>query len=134
MNSQANHGTSFATLRHMLFSSDNSPLALRYYPDGRGDLDEELRRYGMLRFGSAIGFKPPYFYHWPLVDRLYRAAMPSLVIWGAEDHMVPVAHGRIYAERLGKASPLQLVAGAGHAVHLEKPDEVLAHVNSLLDA
>ena len=55
----------------MLFASDSAPLALRYYPDGRGDLDEELRRYGMLRFGSAIGFKPPYFYHWPLVDRLY---------------------------------------------------------------
>jgi pimeloyl-ACP methyl ester carboxylesterase len=27
---------------------------------------------------------------------------------------------------------LKLVAGAGHAVHLEKPDEVLAHVNPLL--
>ena len=134
MNSQANHGTSFATLRHMLFSSENSPLALRYYPDGRGDLDEELRRYGMLRFASAIGFKPPYFYHWPLVDRLYRAAMPSLVVWGAEDHMVPVAHGTTYAERLGNASPLQLIAGAGHAVHLERPDEVLAHVNPLLKA
>ena len=50
----------------MLFASDNAPLALRYYPDGRGDLDDELRRYGMLRFGSAIGFKPPYFYHWAL--------------------------------------------------------------------
>jgi pimeloyl-ACP methyl ester carboxylesterase len=132
MNSQANNGSSFASLRHMLFASDSAPLAQRYYPDGRGDFDEELRRYGMLRFGSAIGFKPPYFYHWPLVDRLYRAAMPSLVIWGADDHMVPVAHGRTYAERLGNASPLKLVAGAGHAVHLEKPDEVLAHVSPLL--
>jgi pimeloyl-ACP methyl ester carboxylesterase len=134
MNSQADRGTSFAPLRQMLFSSDSAPQALRYYPDGRGETDEELRRYGMLRFGSAIGFKPPYFYSWPLVERLYRAAMPSVVIWGADDRMVPVAHGRTYAERLGKASGLKLIAGAGHAVHLEKPDEVLANIKPLLDA
>jgi pimeloyl-ACP methyl ester carboxylesterase len=48
--------------------------------------------------------------------------------------MVPVAHGRTYAERLGNASPLKLITGAGHAVHLEKPDEVLAQVNPLLTA
>jgi len=132
MNSQANNGTSFASLRHMLFASDDASLALRYYPDGRGELNEELRRYGALRFGSAIGFKPPYFYHWPLVDRLYRAAMPSLVIWGAEDHMVPLAHGKTYAARLGKAAPLKVMAGAGHAVHLEKPDDVLAQVTPFL--
>jgi pimeloyl-ACP methyl ester carboxylesterase len=29
---------------------------------------------------------------------------------------------------------LKLIAGAGHAVHLERPDEVLAHVNPLLAA
>ena len=60
-----------------------------------------MRRYAMLRFGSAIGFRPPYLYNRTLVDRLYRAAMPSAVVWGAEDHMVPVAHGRTYAKGLG---------------------------------
>jgi pimeloyl-ACP methyl ester carboxylesterase len=88
----------------------------------------------MLRFGSAIGFKPPYFYNRPLVDRLYRASMPSLAVWGADDHMVPTAHGKTYAARLGNGATLQLIPGAGHAVHLEKPDEVLAHVNRLLNA
>jgi pimeloyl-ACP methyl ester carboxylesterase len=76
MNSNPDHGTSLATLRHMLFASRDAPQALRYYPDGRGDLEEEMRRYGMLRFGSAIGFRPPYLYNRSLVDRLYRASMP----------------------------------------------------------
>jgi pimeloyl-ACP methyl ester carboxylesterase len=134
INSNADRGTSFASLRQMLFSSDTAEPALRYYPDGRGDIEEEARRYGMLRFGSAIGFKPPYFYHRPLVDRLYRATMPSLVVWGAEDHMVPVAHGRTYAERLGKASPLKLIGGAGHAAPMEQPDAVLAHVGPFVAA
>jgi pimeloyl-ACP methyl ester carboxylesterase len=134
INSQYDRGTSLASLRHMLFASDKTAEALRYYPDGRGDLEEEMRRYAMLRFGSAIGFKPPYFYNRPLIERLYRAAMPAAVVWGADDHMVPVAHGRAYTERLGDAQPLKPIIGAGHAVHLEKPDEVLTQVAPVLAA
>lgn len=133
MNSNPDHGTSLASLRHMLFAGKDSPEALRYYPDGRGDLDDEMRRYAMLRFGSAIGFRPPYLYNRSLVDRLYRAAMPSVVIWGDSDHLVPVSHGDAYSKRLGNAT-LKLIAGAGHAVHLEKPGDVLAAVKPLLGA
>jgi pimeloyl-ACP methyl ester carboxylesterase len=134
LHSQPDRGMSFASLRHMLFASADAPEALRYYPDGRGELEEEMRRYGMLRFASAIGFKPPYFYNRPLVDRLYRANMPSLVVWGSADHMVPVAHGKTYAERLGNGARLELIANAGHAVHLEQPEAVLAQIKPLLDA
>ena len=54
-----------------------APLAMRLFPDGRGDIEEEMRRYQMLRFGSFVGFKPPYFYNRELRERLYRAAMPA---------------------------------------------------------
>jgi pimeloyl-ACP methyl ester carboxylesterase len=133
MNSNPDRGTSLATLRHMLFAGKDSPEALRHYPDGRGDLEDEMRRYGMLRFASAIGFRPPYLYNRSLVDRLYRAGMPSAVIWGAEDHMVPVAHGHTYATQLGGHPALKLIAGAGHAVHLEKPGDVLGVLQPVLN-
>jgi pimeloyl-ACP methyl ester carboxylesterase len=132
MNSNPDHGTSLASLRHMLFVAKDAPQALRTYPDGRGDIDDEMRRYAMLRFGSAIGFRPPYLYNRSLVDRLHRAAMLSVVVWGAEDHMVPVAHGKAYAKHLGSGTALKLIAGAGHAAHLEKPNEVLAQLQSVL--
>jgi pimeloyl-ACP methyl ester carboxylesterase len=132
LNSNPDRGTDLSSLRRLLFASAESPMSLRYYPDGKGDLDEETRRYAMLRFGSAIGFKPPYFYNWPLVQRLGRAHMPSLVIWGAHDGMTPLAHGEAYAARLGNAAGLKIVADAGHAVHLEKPREVLALVQPFL--
>jgi pimeloyl-ACP methyl ester carboxylesterase len=132
MNSNPNNGTSFASLRHMLFTSKDAPEGLRYYPDGRGEVDDETRRYAMIRFSSAIGFRPPYLYNRTLVDRLYRARMPSAVVWGAEDHMVPVAHAHAYAKNLGTAS-LKLIAGAGHAAHLEKPAEVLAALQPVLN-
>ena len=131
MNSNPDRGTSLASLRHMLFASAVSPEALHRYPDGRGELEDEMRRYAMLRFGSAVGFRPPYLYNRTLVDRLYRAAMPSVVVWGTEDHMVPVAHARAYAKNLSDAT-LTLIAGAGHAAHLEKPADALVALQPFL--
>ena len=93
MNAQPEYGSSYATLRNMLFSSADHPMALEMFPDGKGDLEDEVRRYQMLRFGSRIGFKPPYFYNRPLRNRLHRIASPALVIWGDQDHMVPRSHG-----------------------------------------
>jgi pimeloyl-ACP methyl ester carboxylesterase len=44
---------------------------------------------------------------------------------------VSAAHANVYAKNLGSAS-LKLIAGAGHAVHLEKPAEVLAALEPVL--
>ena len=111
-------------MRALLFAEPDGALATRWFPDGRGDLDEEVRRYQMLRFGSFVGFKPPYFYHRELRERLYRASMPSLVIWGGSDRMVPPAHGAAYDDGLPEATRFEVIDGAGHAVHLEQPDRV----------
>lgn len=124
MHAQPERGTDLSSLRALLFAEPGNALARRWFPDGRSDLDEEMRRYRMLRFGSFMGFKPPYFYHRELRDRLHRAAMPALVIWGAHDRMVPPAHGMAYADGLPSARPLETVDAAGHALHLEQPDRV----------
>jgi pimeloyl-ACP methyl ester carboxylesterase len=124
MHAQPERGTDLATLRALLFAEPQGALARRWFPDGRGDLDEETRRYQMLRFGSFVGFKPPYFYHRELSERLHRAWMPAIAIWGGRDRMVPRAHGDVYAESLPRAEALELVPAAGHAVHLEEPERV----------
>jgi pimeloyl-ACP methyl ester carboxylesterase len=124
MHAQPERGTDLSSLRTLLFAEPNGDLAKRWFPDGRGDLDEEMRRYQMLRFGSFVGFRPPYFYHRELRERLYRASMPSLVVWGEHDRMVPPAHGAAYHDELPEATRLEMFDGAGHAVHLEQPDRV----------
>ena len=121
MHAQPERGTDYATLRALLFASADARAALRFFPNGRGDLDEEMRRYQMLRFGSFVGFKPPYFYHRALRARLYRAAMPALVVCGEHDRMVPRAHADAYAAGLPKAAEVAIVEGAGHAIVLEQP-------------
>jgi pimeloyl-ACP methyl ester carboxylesterase len=103
-------------------------------PDGRGDLDEELRRYQMLRFGSWVGFKPPYFYNRALSNRLHRIAAPALVIWGEDDRLVPPAHGQRYAELLPGARGLNVVRNAGHSVIAEKPAAVAELVLEFLSS
>lgn len=124
MHAQPERGTDLSSLRALLFAEPDGAAARRWIPDGRGDLDEEVRRYQMLRFGSFVGFKPPYFYHRELRERLYRASMPSLVVWGAQDRMVPPAHGATYDDGLPESTGFRVIDGAGHAVHLEQPDRV----------
>jgi len=133
MHAQPDRGTDYATLRALLFAEANAPLALRFFPDGRGDLDEEMRRYEMLRFGSFVGFKPPYFYNRVLRERLYRARMPALVIWGERDRMVPRAHGDAYVAGLPGADGLRIVPGAGHAAPLEQPQATVALLIAFLN-
>ena len=121
MHSQPERGVDYGSLRSLYFSAADAPEALRFFPDGRAGIETEMRRYQMLRFSSFVGFRPPYFYHRELRERLHRAAMPALVIWGKHDAMVPRVHGEAYSAELPEAKALQLVAGAGHAAPLEAP-------------
>ena len=54
-------------------------------------------------------------------DRLYLAeAVPSLLVWGAIDPIIPAAHGR-RAHELMPGSTLEVFEGAGHFPHLDHP-------------
>jgi pimeloyl-ACP methyl ester carboxylesterase len=122
MMAQPEYGSSYASLRHMLFASADEANALAMFPDGKGEIEDEVRRYQMLRLSSRIGFKPPYFYNYSLRNRLHRIGSPTMVVWGEKDNFVPRAHGELYAAHIPKAK-LEVIPGAGHSVHVEKPDE-----------
>ena len=123
MMAQPERGSSYACLREMLFSSADQSNALQMFPDGKGELEDEVRRYQMLRLGSRIGFKPPYFYNRPLRNRLHRITSPALIICGEKDNFVPRSHGETYAKLIPNSSELKIIAGAGHSSHVEKPEE-----------
>lgn len=122
MHAQPERGVDLKTLRHLLFHDSDVAAARTFFPDGRADIETEIRRYQMLRFASFVGFKPPYFYNRALRGRLHRAGMPSVVLWGESDHMVPLAHGEAFAAGLPDCRGLQRIAGAGHALVLEAAD------------
>jgi pimeloyl-ACP methyl ester carboxylesterase len=65
-----------------------------------------------------------------LRGRLSAITLPVLVVWGAADRMIPVEHGRAYAEGIPGAR-LRMIARAGHLPQLEAPEELLAAVREL---
>lgn len=57
-----------------------------------------------------------------MLDRCYLAAeMPTLLVWGDHDGIIPVEHGRIAHEAM-PGSRLEVFADAGHFPHHADPD------------
>jgi pimeloyl-ACP methyl ester carboxylesterase len=75
---------------------------------------------------------------WPLGDRglskrLHRIRVPTLIVWGDEDRVIPPS----YAERFAGAIPgaaVRCVAGAGHLVDVDAPHELAAAIDGFLRA
>ena len=54
---------------------------------------------------------------------LHRLTMPTLLVWGEEDKLVPVQNAQLWREHIPKAR-LETFKGAGHLVLDEKPEAV----------
>jgi pimeloyl-ACP methyl ester carboxylesterase len=65
-------------------------------------------------------------------DKLGSITVPTLVIWGAGDKLVPLDDGRDFASRIPGAR-LVIVPGSGHAPEIEKPREVLDAMEPFTD-
>jgi pimeloyl-ACP methyl ester carboxylesterase len=69
---------------------------------------------------AKVGWNP--FLHDPkLLARLPLVTSPTLVVWGADDGIVPVAHGEAYAGAIPGAH-LEVLDRCGHLPALEQPD------------
>ncbi len=71
---------------------------------------------------------------WPLGDRgqtgrLHRITCPRLSLWGEQDELLPVGVSARWAEG---GIPTEVIAGAGHLIEWDAPDEVGARVVAFL--
>jgi len=58
--------------------------------------------------------------------RLYRAArLPTLIVWGAQDRLIPVSHAIAAHQRI-PGSRLEIFDGVGHYPHCEAPERFVA--------
>ena len=66
-------------------------------------------------------------------DRLYlAAAVPTMIIWGTRDRVIPVTHAYA-AHELMPASRLEIIEGAGHFVPIEQPTVVADLLRDFLE-
>lgn len=84
------------------------------------------------RFMAAkLGWEPRWFN--PALERwLHRIAVPTLLIWGEDDKLLPSRYAALWGERVPKAS-VKLIPQCGHLPHIEKAaitaDTVLAFLD-----
>jgi pimeloyl-ACP methyl ester carboxylesterase len=64
--------------------------------------------------------------------RLAKITIPTLVVWGGSDEIVPLAQGHAYAEGIPGAR-LTIIPECGHGPSIEKPAEFLAMVLPFID-
>jgi pimeloyl-ACP methyl ester carboxylesterase len=66
-------------------------------------------------------------------DRIGAISIPTLVVWGGNDELVPLEQGRAYAAGIPGAK-FVVVTDCGHAPAIEKSGEFLAAVLPFIDA
>jgi len=60
-----------------------------------------------------------------------KVSMPVLLIYGSADTATPPRYGELLAQKLSN-SRLQIIQGAGHAVHQEAPDQVQSWIEEFI--
>ena len=71
----------------------------------------------------------PYMHDRSLPHRLGRIKdIPSLIVWGRNDEVIPPSTGEVYNASIA-GSRLVTVENCGHRLDLEKPAELVAHLN-----
>ena len=73
----------------------------------------------------------PYMHSQTLPHLLGGVRAPALVAWGEHDAIVPRSAGELYAKSL--SARLEIVAGAGHCVDMEKPDVLARLVTAFIE-
>jgi pimeloyl-ACP methyl ester carboxylesterase len=73
---------------------------------------------------------------WPIPDkglrkRLHRLTAPTLIIWGADDALIPAGYAQEFGGAIGN-SRVEIVRDAGHIPQAEQMETTLALVRSFL--
>jgi pimeloyl-ACP methyl ester carboxylesterase len=120
------------TERSQLLWYDSNSRAARAYlsqsEDPAARMEAQLDRTQTL---SAVGK-----FIWPipergLTKRAHRIVMPTLLLWGDADRVVPPVYGAAFQKLLPNAT-LRIIEKCGHLPQLECPDEFAAAVRGFL--
>jgi pimeloyl-ACP methyl ester carboxylesterase len=133
-------GRTPAELAEMLFADQQHPVAQLMHQMAAwvGDVGMQteipveaiLPAVQSLAATAKLGWDP-YLHNPKLRGRLRRVTAPTLVVAGAQDTLVPLAHAETYAAEIPNAR-LEVIEGAAHWLPLEKPEELAALVRAFV--
>jgi len=99
--------------------------ALKQMPSGANSIEWPIEQTRAAEAAARI--------FWPLGNtrlerRLPLIKAPTLILWGAEDRLLPPSYAAAMARAIGGHTETELIAGAGHLAELDKPNEVAAAI------
>ena len=74
---------------------------------------------------------------WPIADhgldrRLHRVRVPTLVVWGREDALVPVAYAKEFGSRIA-GSQVEVIDDCGHVIQADQPARAWTVIGRFID-
>ena len=79
---------------------------------------------------ARVGWNP-YLHNPRLAGHLHRIQTPTLILWGRNDRLIPLAHGEFYASHIAGAR-LEVFSNCGHMLPFEKKDEFVSAATNFL--
>lgn len=116
-----------------LFAHPESPAAqaAMALPDDPGQIPKAIAQ-NAWNVGCTTKFA------WPIADhglgrRLHRVAVPTLIVWGRDDALVPVDYAEEFGSRIA-GSQVEVIDDCGHVVQADQPERTWAAISAFLAA
>src|SRR5262249_31325405 len=111
-------------MRELIFNDPNSAMAQMIFPSNP-DEERRMKGYQALTVLARLVWERPY--DPKLALRLHRVKCPVLLLWGANDLLIPPSYGEAYRKHLPQAE-LKLIPDCGHMPMFEREAEFVAAV------
>lgn len=107
-----------AELHKLLFAGEDAAAA--WFAQWQGS-PEGLAAYDKNRHAAAKYTWQPRLYDPRLEKWLHRIKLPTQILWGAEDRLIPPAHAEALAALIAGAA-ITILPGSGHMPEIERPE------------
>jgi len=92
--------------------------------------DEQVIDHGNREMASRLCWKP-YLHNPSLPHYLRKVSIPTLIVWGRQDAIIPLECGTMYEKSISNSN-LKVIDNCGHSPAVERPQEFLDAVNEFL--
>ncbi len=101
----------------------NGPLTKSYIPSPQDEHEKQETNLDRTKTLMAVGK-----FCWPLPDkglrkRIHRITMPTLLVWGDHDKIVPPIYGQHFQDHIPN-SQLTTITNCGHIPEIEQPEKL----------
>jgi pimeloyl-ACP methyl ester carboxylesterase len=108
-------------------------VAERAIAAGAAMTADEADRALVNRYAAAkLGWEPRWFS--PALERwLHRIKVPTLVMWGAEDRLLPVQYAEVWRREVPGVT-VEIIPACGHLLHVEQAEQVANRLLAFMGA